>query len=142
MGWEYKAKTRSGRNERYFAQQWSFRIFTCKDADVNPRQALLCGPQNMPPVRSSTIELTDPAFLFFQILLWDTRLLPALSVENTENATLESTLWEDLPMSARRALVATVRLPSYAACARQLQLENLKMWAALDADWGASVLSR
>ena len=81
-------------------------------------------------------------FLFFQILLWDTRLLPALSVENTENATLESTLWEDLPMSARRALVATVRLPSYAACARQLQLENLKMWAALDADWGASVLSR
>ena len=73
--------------------------------------------------------------------LWDVRLLPA-PPEGQQLAPAAAPLWEDLSATARRALVGTLPLPSGFSCARQLHLDECKLFAALDGNPDAHLFSR
>ena len=72
--------------------------------------------------------------------LWDVRLLPA--PPGGQPLAPGAPLWEDLGATARRALVGTLPLPSGFSCARQLHLDECKLFAALDGNPDAHLFSR
>ena len=72
--------------------------------------------------------------------LWDVRLLPA--PPEGQQLAPAALLWEDLSAAARRALVSTLPLPSGFSCARQLHLDECKLFAALDSNPDAHLFSR
>ena len=72
--------------------------------------------------------------------LWDVRLLPA--PPEGQQLAPAALLWEDLGVAARRALVGTLPLPSGFSCARQLHLDECKLFAALDSNPDAHLFSR
>ena len=72
--------------------------------------------------------------------LWDVRLLPA--PPEGQQLAPAALLWEDLGATARRALVGTLPLPSGFSCARQLHLDECKLFAALDSNPDAHLFSR
>ena len=72
--------------------------------------------------------------------LWDVRQLPA--PPGGQPLAPGAPLWEDLGATARRALVGTLPLPSGFSCARQLHLDECKLFAALDGNPDAHLFSR
>ena len=67
------------------------------------------------------------------VQIWDARLLPDARTEAS---------FDDLPAASRRSLVATIPLPTDAACARQLHLDGTRLLATVDYDAQASPFSR
>ena len=85
------------------------------------------------------------------VQLWDARLLPAPpggqplpGAPQLGGAAGALAAWEELSTAGRRALAATLELPSGFRCARQLHLDGAKgiLFAALDDDPTASAFSR
>ena len=61
-----KSTQRLQRLEREIATQWCYRVYERMHPDTNPFQVLIVGPQKMSLIRSTTIRLTEPQYVYYK----------------------------------------------------------------------------